>query len=72
MKEHIEGEPPKLEAFVRPVDEDTVDRYWTRGIHLALCHGVISEEAQLKIEREEKKKEMKRGTRLMTSTSGFW
>lgn len=47
VQEHVEGEPPELEPFVRPVNEDTVDRHRSRGIHLAHRHCVVREEAQL-------------------------
>lgn len=51
MQEHVEGEPPELEPFVRPVNEDTVDRHRPRGIHLAHRHCVVREETQLQHKR---------------------
>lgn len=47
MKEHIERESPELETFVRSVNENAVDRYWPRRIHLSHRHRVIREETQL-------------------------
>lgn len=51
MQEHVEGEPPELEPFVRPVNEDTVDRHRPRRIHLAHRHCVVREETQLQHKR---------------------
>lgn len=52
MQEHVEGKPPELEPFVRPVNEDTVDRHRPRGIYLAHRHCVICEETKLQQKQE--------------------
>lgn len=48
MKEHVEGKPPELKAFVRPVYKDAVDRDRPRGIHFAHHRNIVREKSQLK------------------------
>lgn len=47
MQEHVESEPPKLEPLIWSVNEDTVDRHRSGGIHLTHRHCVIREETKL-------------------------